>query len=187
MPYVRTVPAVEAALLDAFAALDAWFDRPVELRGHLPAGGGWSIDQVLEHVSLTNHFLLLTLRKFVGIATRRAKRAIISEGESDLARLDVIGQRGSFGWPRPAHMEPTGRPAADVRALLKLQLAECLDLLRSMGRGEGSLCRVTMTVNRLGKIDLYQWAYFIAQHARRHLQQMAALEDAYRLTTAPNA
>ena len=34
-----------------------------------------------------------------------------------------------------------------------------------------------MTVNGLGKIDLYQWLYFIAQHARRHLQQLAALDD----------
>jgi hypothetical protein len=29
-----------------------------------------------------------------------------------------------------------------------------------------------MSVNDLGKIDLYQWLYFLAQHARRHVQQM---------------
>jgi len=41
-----------------------------------------------------------------------------------------------------------------------------------MGNGEGSLCKVRMSVNELGKIDLYQWLYFLAQHARRHLDQM---------------
>ena len=35
--------------------------------------------------------------------------------------------------------------------------------------------------NDLGKIDLYQWAYFIAQHARRHVQQLAANKAEYRL------
>jgi len=33
-----------------------------------------------------------------------------------------------------------------------------------------------MTVNALGKIDLYQWLFFLSQHARRHLQQLAAIE-----------
>ncbi len=32
------------------------------------------------------------------------------------------------------------------------------------GRGRRPL-PVTMTVNQLGKIDLYQWLYFLAQHA----------------------
>ena len=33
-----------------------------------------------------------------------------------------------------------------------------------------------MTVNDLGKIDLYEWLYFLAQHTRRHLQQLASPE-----------
>jgi hypothetical protein len=33
-----------------------------------------------------------------------------------------------------------------------------------------------MPVNALGRIDLYQWLFFIVQHARRHLQQMASTE-----------
>jgi hypothetical protein len=63
-----------------------------------------------------------------------------------------------------------------VRDTLHRQLGECLILLDQMSGGLGALCRVTMTVNALGKIDLYQWLYFLAQHARRHLQQLAAIE-----------
>lgn len=33
-----------------------------------------------------------------------------------------------------------------------------------------------MSVNDLGKIDLYQWLYFLARHARRHVQQMQEVE-----------
>ena len=72
---------------------------------------------------------------------------------------------------------PTGVPSsAEVRATLRQQLGECLILLERIGGGVGALSRVTMTVNALGKIDLYQWLYFLAQHARRHVQQLAAIE-----------
>jgi hypothetical protein len=105
---------------------------------------------------------------------RKAQRGEpILAGESDLITLDVIGERGSFGWVRPEHMEPTGLPSSgEVRERMRQQVAGCLDLLAQMGGGEGSLCRVRMSVNDLGKIDLYQWLYFLAQHARRHVQQM---------------
>lgn len=181
MPYERTIAIVRKALQDAFDDIDRWFDRPEMLRTFRPAAGGWMIGEVLEHVTLTNHFLMLTFRKWVAIALRRARRGVsISEGESDLSRLDVIGQRGSFRWDRPEHMEPTGRvPSEVVRATLRQQAEECLRFLNDMPHGEGSLCRIRMTVNDLGKIDLYQWVYFIAQHARRHGQQMGAIESEY--------
>ena len=175
--HARTITAVDAALRAAFADLDRWFDAPRSLLDHRPAQG-WSVPQVLDHVELTNHFLLLTLGKQVRIATRRAAAAAaapVPDGESDLARLDVIGQRGTFDWPRPSHMEPTGRPLAVVRDALGRQRDQCLSYLEALPAGRGSLCRVTMSVNGLGKIDLYQWLYFIAQHARRHGQQLSAI------------
>jgi hypothetical protein len=177
MPYAETIATVRRTLLDTFAEIDRWFDRDAGLRGYRSRAGGWTIDEVLEHVTLTNHFLMLTLRKWVEIALRRVGRTPITEGESDLGILDVVGQRGSFGWVRPEHMEPTGDPAPEaVRETMREQCRECLKLLERMRNGEGALCRVTMTVNDLGKIDLYQWLYFIAMHARRHLQQLEAIE-----------
>jgi hypothetical protein len=189
MPYERTTRAVHDALCAILAQVDAWFDRGEALRRFKPMSGGWSVDQVLEHITLTNHFLMLTLRKWVTIAEQRARRGdAIPEGESDLARLEVIGQRGSFGWERPEHMEPTGVPSsAEVRTRLRQQVAECLILLERIGGGVGALCRVTMTVNALGRIDLYQWLYFLAQHARRHLQQLAAIEAEFEARAATQA
>jgi hypothetical protein len=181
MSHERTIRTVRDTLSAVFARVDAWFDRPEELRQFKPASGGWSVDQVLEHVTLTNRFLMLTLAKWVGIAEQRARRGNpVPDGESDLDRLLVIGERGSFGWVRPEHMEPTRVPSsAEVRAALHRQLGECLIQLERLGGGVGALCRVTMTVNDLGKIDLYQWLFFLAQHARRHLQQLAAIEAEY--------
>ena len=178
MSHSQTIRTVRDSLCSNFAQLDRWFDHNEELRRYKPATGGWSVDQVLEHVSLTNHFLLLTIRKGVGTAEQRARRGDpVPAGESDLQCLHVIGERGSFGWERPEHMEPTGKLSSDeVQATLFRQLGECLILLERLDGGIGALCRVTMTVNGLGKIDLYQWLYFLGQHARRHLQQLAAVE-----------
>lgn len=33
-----------------------------------------------------------------------------------------------------------------------------------------------MTVNNLGKIDVYQYIYFLAMHAQRHVEQMEKIE-----------
>jgi hypothetical protein len=182
MPYQTTIAAVRQALTEIFTEVDGWFDRPAELCRFRPPSGGWSIDQILEHISLTNHFLMLVIRRWAAKAVRKARRGEpVPEGESDLAQLTIIGERGSFAWVRPQHMEPTGVPtAAEVRARLRGQVVECLELLGQLGQGEGALCRVRMSVNGLGKIDLYRWLFFLAQHARRHLQQMQAVAQEFR-------
>jgi hypothetical protein len=59
-----------------------------------------------------------------------------------------------------------------VRARLQEQLAECLVWLDQLGQGAGILYKTTMTVNDLGKIDVYEYLYFLAMHTRRHLMQM---------------
>jgi hypothetical protein len=187
MAYAGTIAIVHRTLLDVFAELDDWFERPAELRAFQPPLGGWTINQILEHVSLTNHFLMLTLGKAVERAAGRASRGErIPDGESDLDRLEAVGERGSFPWSRPDHMDPTGRATdSEVRTRLHTQLEDCLSLLARMSRGEGALCRLHMSVNALDRIDLYQWLYFLAQHGRRHLQQMAAIQTQF--TSVPRA
>ncbi len=182
MSHEKTVQIVGNTLCQVLADVDKWFDRAAQLRRFKPASGGWSIDQVLEHITLTNRFLMLTLNKYGLIAERRSRRGDpVPPRESSLDPLLVIGDDASFGWIRPEYMEPTGTPTSiEVRDMLHRQLEECLILLERMSDGIGALCQVTMTVNNLGKIDLYQWLYLLAQHARRHLQQMQAVEDEYK-------
>jgi len=182
MTHARTVAIVRTSLVEVFADVDGWFERPVDERAFRPASHGWTVDQVLEHISLTNHFLMLTLRKAVEKAVRRAALGqSIPAGDSDLQRLEAIGQRGSFPWTRPEHMEPSGRTTSvEVRAILRQQREECLALLEQLNQGEGALCQLRMSVNALGRIDLYQWLYFLAQHARRHVHQMASIEHDFK-------
>lgn len=188
MPDLVDIPAVIAhirqALDAAFARLDAGFDLPEAERQYRPRSGGWTVDEVLEHVGLTNHFLLILIDK-------GAAKALKNQAGLDLTtelqgyqfadpRLDEIGLHQSFEWLRPAHMEPTGtKPPADVRQQLHEQLRHCHRVLDALPNGEGVLYRTTMTVNGLGKIDVYQYVYFLARHAERHLTQLVRIRAEY--------
>ncbi|HEY1016143.1 MAG TPA: DinB family protein [Herpetosiphonaceae bacterium] len=176
MAYEQTVAAVRDAIEASFAELDRWFERPAAERGYRPRDGGWTIDQLLEHVTLTSHFLLLIIRKGCAKAAKRAASVgLPAAGESDLAALEPIGHPDAFAWLRPEHMEPAGAPAAGVRGLLGRQRDECLALLDSIAGGAGARYSVRMSVQSLGKLDMYQWLYFLAQHARRHGAEIAAV------------
>ena len=175
MKFEQTVERVRRELQETFASVDSWFDIEPQKRAFLPKSG-WSIDQVLEHIGLTNHFLMLTLEKQILIAEKRAQKMPLPDGESDLDLLIPIGERGSFKWEHPEHMEPAGKSSsAEVRQQLTTQRDNCLDSLQRIKGGIGALVSITMTVNGLEKIDLYQWIFFITKHAQRHLQQMEAI------------
>jgi hypothetical protein len=46
---------INRALGSGFGQLNEWFAAPAPLRAYQPATGGWTIDEILEHVVLTNH------------------------------------------------------------------------------------------------------------------------------------
>jgi len=169
-----TVELVADSLREVFALLDARFEMPPAALARRPASAGaWSVQEHLEHVCLANHFLLLTIGKGCRKAVSRAAFSDPPEGESDLAALAPIAVPGAFHWDPPAHMIPAGqRPAGEIRAELRDQLARCLQLLATLARGEGRLCSIWMSVHGLGRLDMYQWLYFLAQHARYHLALM---------------
>lgn len=114
-PYVQTIGRVRAALAETFDQVDSWFDKPSAVRAHRPASGGWTIDEVLEHITLTSHFLMIVIRNSARTALKRAAAgAAIAAGESDLDLLEPIGRRGTFTWSRPEHMIPTGTVASEA-------------------------------------------------------------------------
>ena len=171
------IAEIRSLLNTTFVAIDECFSMDERTRSYQPASGGWSINQVLEHVSLTNHFLLILIEK-------GAKKAIINVEKMNLvealraysfhrAKLEEVGKHQSFQWIRPEHMEPKGEKSmAEIQQLLKNQLKQCLDTLDKLPNGEGALAKTTMTVNDLGKIDVYEYIFFLAQHVQRHLMQI---------------
>lgn len=181
-PYTLTIERVRTSLNQAFGAIDGWFDHPEDLRTYKPASGGWSIDEVLEHITLTSHFLLIVIRQSAEKGLKRAGRGTpVPEGESDLDLLEPIGRRGSFSWSRPEHMIPTGTVSSpEVRERMDAQYRECVSILDRLRGGEGALHKVRMSVNGSGRLDVYQWLYFLAQHAARHIDQMRENEEEWK-------
>jgi hypothetical protein len=178
------IAEIRAELVQAFSKTDAWFEEEARVRNFRPANGGWTIDEVLEHISITNHFLLILIEKGAQKAMRKAQTESIEEALKTYVfhrdKLTEVGIHQSFPWIRPEHMEPKGeRSTAEVRALLHDQLAKCLSILEQLKNGEGILYKTTMTVNELGKIDVYEYLCFLAQHGERHITQMIKNKNAF--------
>ena len=91
----------------------------------------------------------------------------------DLKKFEKVAEYGAFQWIRPEHMEPKGElNLTEIRSLISQQYHQCLNYLDLMRNGEGLLCKTTMSVNELGKINVYEYIYFLSLHAQRHLTQM---------------
>ncbi|HRI58839.1 MAG TPA: DinB family protein [Saprospiraceae bacterium] len=175
---------VRRSITTAFVQVDSWFDVPADLKNYRPPTGGWTIAEILEHIALTNFFLLKLIDKGADKALRNVQNLNLEEELTNyqfhVDALDEIGITKSFSWIRPEHMEPTGEKSLEeVRAELLTQEQRCLDHLDNLQGGEGVLYRTTMTVNDLGKIDVYQYIYFVAMHAQRHVQQMVKNRSAF--------
>jgi hypothetical protein len=122
----------------SFEDLFHWFDSDDKLLDHSPLNGGWTIRQILEHISLTNHFLLILIRKGVFRSIEKANGTDYSEllinYDLDWDRLKMIGEHRSFEWNRPQHMEPMKKISLiDIKLTLEQQLQECLSLLEGYG------------------------------------------------------
>lgn len=175
---------VNNELIRAFAELDGWFDYEEHFLREKITGHQWSAAEILEHVMHTNNYLLLSIEKGSGKALKRAREKDLSEVlrsyRFQVPGMDEIAMPGTFEWNSPAHMLPNGTvPLPELRAKLRDQLYRCLCQLDLLCNGEGVLVQRTMSVNRLGKLDLYQYLYFLALHARRHVTQLS------RQTAAP--
>src|SRR5579883_2332840 len=104
MSYAQTIESVRSALQDTFAQIDCWFLKPDAVLHYRPHNGGWTVAEILEHITLTSHFLLIVIRNGTQKAHKRVSRhGFPAHGESDLQILEAIGTRGSFSWTRPEH------------------------------------------------------------------------------------
>ncbi|GLX66595.1 DinB family protein [Paenibacillus glycanilyticus] len=183
MTVKQTIEFIGYDLSRTLQEYHAWFDLSPELLSYRPAIG-WSIEQILEHVTLTNQFLLILIRKGKKKAKELSLKVDLTQEltsyQSNLGKLKMIAEHKSFTWIRPEHMEPKGeKTLIEVRTLLDDQISECLEILNEIPNGEGILYKTTMTVNNLGKIDVYQYIYFLCQHAQRHITQMQGVKKEY--------
>jgi len=175
------VRRIEYEINDSFDTLFTWFDVNAALLHYSPKTTGWSVAQNLEHVSLTNHYLLILIQKGTVKAVEKAAKIeyanLLKNYDVEWNKFEVIGKNKSFDWRRPQHMEPVGTmPLAEIETKLMLQQTKCTECLHKLQNGEGILYKTMMTVNGLGKIDVYQYIIFLVRHVQRHIEQMQKIK-----------
>ncbi len=173
----NTLSRIRYELYDVRNLLSQWFRESDDVLNYQPDDQGWSAAKVLEHIVLTSHYLLLLIDKASEKSLERARKKTIDVNWDTYtltpAGLEEVGVHRSFLWGHPDHMEPMGEIDLNtIRDRMMSQFNRCetqLDLLRN---GEGVLCHTMMSVNGIGKLDVYQYIYFLVLHAKRHVTQM---------------
>ena len=179
--HARAAPGVLQRLARAATELDAWCDAPDALLDHHPRPEAWSPREILEHVALTQHFLLVLAKKI-----RDKSRVRLAAGDpwpTAAPRHDALVALANRAepWAHPAHMAPGGtRPLDEIRAELADQLQAAIELVREMPAGEGTLHRIRMSrVPGDDRLGLVEYVDVLALHAGRHLAQLAAAKTSF--------
>jgi hypothetical protein len=171
------IQAIQIHLIETHRSVIEWFSENDEVKSYRPNDGGWTISEILEHIALTSHFLLILIDKGSKKALKNINELSIDElltsEELNLEKIDRIGMHKSFDWIRPEHMEPTGeKEDQEIIDQLISQMTRCLNQLETLKNGEGLRYKTTMTVDGLGKINVYEYIQFLSKHAERHIYQM---------------
>lgn len=173
--WTDAIAVLRSGLDEALGALVAACAWPAARLAHRPAPDAWSPAEVLEHVALTDHFLLLLLDKIADKAQRRRNRGVPWPAHPPrFEHIQELAPR-ERGWDAPAHMRPTGEPTIDhVRTRLVDDRRRALALLDAFPCGEGTLHRIRMS--EVGgdddRLDLYQYLELLRVHASRHVRQL---------------
>lgn len=180
----QIIAELRKTITGVFSEIDTWLIKDARIRTFNPARDEWTIDRILEHVSLVNHYLLILIDKGARKAINRADEKKIEQElehyELSTPLMEEIGINDSFEWKCPRHMMPTGaRLPEQVREELISQKTRLMDHLVMLKSGEGVLCKTSLSVHSLGKLDVYQYINFLAQHMKRHFRQMEGIEKEY--------
>ncbi|AZB08683.1 DinB family protein [Chryseobacterium sp. G0162] len=63
MDIFRYIQEIRNHLSLSFNEVDGWFDKDGTTLNYQPSNGGWSVQQILEHIYLTNFYLLILIEK----------------------------------------------------------------------------------------------------------------------------
>ncbi|HTZ50235.1 MAG TPA: pyridoxal-dependent decarboxylase [Spirochaetia bacterium] len=162
---VTELLSTRARLLAAVRALDqAALDRA-------PASGGWSIGEILHHLQLIE-------RSVTRVAAKQVQHAAESGLGPDPRTDSILHSLDSFDVedsPRkitaPSGFVPrAGLPRAELLDGLASSREALLAQVQAARRYD--LTQLTFPHPVFGKIDLYQWLLYVAQHEIRHLHQI---------------
>lgn len=155
-----------------YRALRAAADAvPPEQRERAPAGGGWSVAQIIEHLSIVEAGLGQRITRAVAEARERGLGP-----ETDDSPLDVRPKYAVVTDRTTKRMSPErGHPSPDARydAAWEALGAAHQGAWQAFAACEGlALGDVVLPHPALGDLNVYEWAIALAGHEARHAAQI---------------
>lgn len=143
---------------------------PAEKQDWRENGEGWTIKEIVEHVSLVESGSLRIAQKLFG----KAESAEIQSNEFPPLPNDFFGKLESVRDRKlqaPERIHPQGNQSiADSLAKLKEDRGVLQDLRAKLEKLDASA--PTFPHPALGDLNIYQWIIMLGFHERRHLMQI---------------
>lgn len=84
----------------SFDEVDRWFEKDKNTLNYQPSNGGWTVQQILEHIYLTNFYLLILIDKGAKKAMRNSLdldlESEIKNYSFDQEHFEKVGEYGAF-------------------------------------------------------------------------------------------
>ena len=168
-------PQLSAALgrLDAVThdLRDATGAVPSTLHARKPAPDRWSIDEVLEHVSMVEQLFLTSLIQNVETAKANGLTGEVDEPQLLSEQLRTAVEDRTNRRSAPERVHPTSAMGA-VAALASIDACHARLREALTSAADVRLSAVTLDHRFFGTLNVYQWIDFLAGHERRHLAQL---------------
>ena len=150
---------------------DAAGSMPGSLQARKPAPERWSVNEVLEHVSLVEQLFVNALVAKIEAARASGLGSEVSDPEGLADQVRAVVEDRTSKRTAPEAVVPTGAVApAAALALIEAGHARLRDALVAC---EGlAVSTVTHEHRFFGSLNVYQWIDLLAGHERRHLAQI---------------
>jgi hypothetical protein len=166
MNFETILSTTKRELIQAFAALDSWFDSH-DLQ-QLHPSGKWNTIQLLEHIVHINRELLLLIDRSVDV------KEYVRELPEGWPCGSVLEESYELD-PVEDHRYREDRPENELCAELRWQLYRCLFRLKEFEQLQAG--RLFRKNSPSGMIFYY--IYFLVEHVKRHLELSGSIERKY--------
>ena len=88
LPIQHIIGDICHSLQQTIIAVDTWFDKDQKRRAYQSSHHGWSIDEILKHIGLTNHFLLVLIDEGTSKALQNMHKPDLLTGRRHILQME---------------------------------------------------------------------------------------------------
>ena len=149
-----------------------------EHRGTRPSPDAWSVNEIIEHVSLVEARVATMLAEAIdraraeGIPAETETSPVVDDAfVRDFTDRSQVRLASEASQPKGASLDDSWLVLREKRARLRDAIVDADGL---------ALGGIRLPHPRLGEIDMYQWLAFLGAHEERHVAQIDEVAAAFR-------